>query len=244
MDSKRWWCLLSKNHSILNLREFFHSKKYGFFTQHAAVAIMRHSATMGWLIPLTLFHDCASQCGSFGKIMRNATQLTPKISSWCLWTLDRLPMYVIAIGFTLCHRDINAPFKTIPRPAVLRNFITWTRFPSLLAHSYDNPPVTTGGFPSQRTSNVELWCFRCFYYQGQACEQTVECRWFETQWRSSDVTITKHIGTLGWVLPTAYKYLVRYTLLFLPPAGGVGSFVLIGTHIKAFNVYVYLLLMS
>ena len=35
-----------KNHSILNLRDFFHSEKYGFFTQHAAVAIMRHSATM------------------------------------------------------------------------------------------------------------------------------------------------------------------------------------------------------
>ena len=47
MDSKRWWCLLSNNHSILNLREFFHSEKYRGFTQHAAVAILRHSATMG-----------------------------------------------------------------------------------------------------------------------------------------------------------------------------------------------------
>ena len=36
-----------KNHSILNLREFFHSEKYRVFTQHAAVAIMRHSASMG-----------------------------------------------------------------------------------------------------------------------------------------------------------------------------------------------------
>ena len=36
-----------KNHRILNLRELFHSEKYRVFTQHAAVAIMRHSATMG-----------------------------------------------------------------------------------------------------------------------------------------------------------------------------------------------------
>ena len=48
MDSKRWWCLLSKNHRILNLKEFFHSEKYRAFTQHAAVAILRHSATMGY----------------------------------------------------------------------------------------------------------------------------------------------------------------------------------------------------
>ena len=47
MDSERWWGLLSKNQRILNLREFFHNEKYGVFTQHAAVAVMRHSATMG-----------------------------------------------------------------------------------------------------------------------------------------------------------------------------------------------------
>ena len=47
MDSERWWCLLSKNQKILNLREFFHNEKYRVFTQHAAVAVMRHSATMG-----------------------------------------------------------------------------------------------------------------------------------------------------------------------------------------------------
>ena len=47
MDSERWWGLLSKNQRILNLREFFHNEKYRVFTQHAAVAVMRHSATMG-----------------------------------------------------------------------------------------------------------------------------------------------------------------------------------------------------
>ena len=37
-----------KNQRILNLREFFHNeKKYRVFTQHAAVAVMRHLATMG-----------------------------------------------------------------------------------------------------------------------------------------------------------------------------------------------------
>ena len=47
MDSKRWWCLLSKNHSILNLRELFRSEKYRVFAHYAAVAIWRHSPTMG-----------------------------------------------------------------------------------------------------------------------------------------------------------------------------------------------------
>ena len=47
MDSIRWWCLLSKNHRISNLRELFHNEKYRAFTQHAAIAVMRHSATMG-----------------------------------------------------------------------------------------------------------------------------------------------------------------------------------------------------
>ena len=36
-----------KNQRILNLREFFHKGKYRVFTLHAAVAVMRHSATMG-----------------------------------------------------------------------------------------------------------------------------------------------------------------------------------------------------
>ena len=35
-----------KNHSIFNLREFVQSEKYRVFTQHAAVAILRHSATI------------------------------------------------------------------------------------------------------------------------------------------------------------------------------------------------------
>ena len=30
MDSQRWWSLLSKNYSILNLGKFFHSEKNGF----------------------------------------------------------------------------------------------------------------------------------------------------------------------------------------------------------------------
>ena len=31
--------------------------------------------------------------------------------------------------------------------------------------------VTTGGFPSQKFSNVELWCFRCYWHE-QAVDQT------------------------------------------------------------------------
>ena len=47
MDSKKMMFTLKKNHGILKLREFFRSGKYSFFTQHAAVAIWRHSASMG-----------------------------------------------------------------------------------------------------------------------------------------------------------------------------------------------------
>ena len=42
---------------------------------------------------------------------------------------------------------------------------------TLLALCDGNPPVT-GGFPSQRTSNVELCCFHCWQTE-QAVEQTV-----------------------------------------------------------------------
>ena len=35
-----------KNQRNLNLRGFFHNEKYRVFTQHAAVAVMLHSATM------------------------------------------------------------------------------------------------------------------------------------------------------------------------------------------------------
>ena len=37
----------NENHRILNLRDFFRSEKYMVFTQHAAIAIWRHSASMG-----------------------------------------------------------------------------------------------------------------------------------------------------------------------------------------------------
>ena len=39
----------------MNLREFFHSERYRLFTQHAAVAILRHSATMGKMFLKILF---------------------------------------------------------------------------------------------------------------------------------------------------------------------------------------------
>ena len=84
-----WKMMMStfkKNHSILNLRVFFHIEKYGCFTQHAAVAILRHSATMGLIkhtfschslsawpqvlstirgICLSIYNRiCCNQCGS------------------------------------------------------------------------------------------------------------------------------------------------------------------------------------
>ena len=46
-----------KNHSILNLREFFHSEKYTFFTQHAAVAILVRSTNSKCCNPVDKFEE-------------------------------------------------------------------------------------------------------------------------------------------------------------------------------------------
>ena len=56
MDSQRWWCLLSKNYSILNLGEFFHSEKYRVFTQYAAATLLRHWATMSYTPRKSVFN--------------------------------------------------------------------------------------------------------------------------------------------------------------------------------------------
>ena len=47
MDSKNDDVYFQKNHSILNLGEFFHSEKYMFLTQHAAATILRNWALLG-----------------------------------------------------------------------------------------------------------------------------------------------------------------------------------------------------
>ena len=79
---------------------------------------------------------------------------------------------------------------------------------ALLALCEGNPPVTTGGFPSQRASNVDLWYFLCCKPE-QAVEQTVitqditwaswhlksltssTCQWFEMPWQAPHVV--KHV---------------------------------------------------
>ena len=50
--------------------------------------------------------------------------------------------------------------------------MTWKRFPLYWALCEENPPVT-GGFPSQRASNVELLCFLCCSPE-QSVKQTIK----------------------------------------------------------------------
>ena len=47
------------------------------------------------------------------------------------------------------------------------------------------PPVTSG-FPAQKVSNVEMWCFRCLE---KRLNEHWNCQWFEMPWRSCDVTV-------------------------------------------------------
>ena len=73
MDSKRWCCLLSKNYSILNLGEFFHSEKYRVFTQYAATTILRHWATMSWRWwwPSWTLQQCGGSSKTWSRSTRN-----------------------------------------------------------------------------------------------------------------------------------------------------------------------------
>ena len=93
MDSIRWWCLLSKNHRISNLRELFHSEKYRAFTQHAAVAVMRHSATIHSSIPDSKTAAYGHQSNS-GRYMLGQYR-TAVISKW--------HSYLDFADVTICH---------------------------------------------------------------------------------------------------------------------------------------------
>ena len=48
----------------------------------------------------------------------------------------------------------------------------------------------TSGFPSQKASNTELWCFLSHQPMNKLLHKQSSCQWFETPWRSHDVTVT------------------------------------------------------
>ena len=47
----------------------------------------------------------------------------------------------------------------------------------------------TSGFSSQRATNADLWYLHCFILN-KLLKMQSNCRWFETPWRSSKVTVT------------------------------------------------------
>ena len=62
------------------------------------------------------------------------------------------------------------------------------KLPTILALWEGNPPVT-GGFPSQKASSVELGYCLWSTPEHMVEKKQWKCRWFETPWRSCDVTV-------------------------------------------------------
>ena len=97
MDSKRWDVYYCKNHSIVSLRELFRR----VFTQHAAVAILHRSATIGWtghvylILIVYAFSQWRLQCGchsmlSVGDLSIKYRILYTKVSE--IQTFDSFPV--------------------------------------------------------------------------------------------------------------------------------------------------------
>ena len=75
-------------------------------------------------------------------------------------------IYTLALGIS-CHKPGKGKSNPTPKSGGVTSNISWwclhmKTLYQFLAFCEENPPVTVSdGFPSQRTSNVELWCFLC-----------------------------------------------------------------------------------
>ena len=59
----------------------------------------------------------------------------------------------------------------------------------ITGHLWGNPPPVMSGFPSQRSSNTELWCFFVLSLNKLLNKQS-SCWWFERPWSSCDISVT------------------------------------------------------
>ena len=74
--------------------------------------------------------------------------------------------------------------------------MAWKRIPEKTTLCEGNP-LATGGFPSQKASNVELWLFLCCDLE-QTVEQTVELQETWEPCRSCTVTVMTPFFSSGW----------------------------------------------
>ena len=139
MDSKRWWSLLSKNRSILNLREFFHSEKYGFFY---TTCCGRHNASLGHYRCNILL-----VCHAWKKILLDWYAVWKLISSHIFGAL-MCPLYSVNQGITgtrglfnikkpSCqYRKFHCEDRTILSPSYLHNRMFYTGKMTFLIESW------------------------------------------------------------------------------------------------------------
>ena len=74
---------------------------------------------------------------------------------------------------------------------------------TLLALCEGNPPLT-GGFPSQRVSNVGLWCIFVAILN-KLLNKVLRSWWFETPWHSGDITVMDVITYLIYELSLQWR---------------------------------------
>ena len=113
MDSKRWWCLLSKNYSILNLGEFFHSEKYRFFLHNM---LLRHIASLGH----NGLRDWSGEGGRELRQQHPRALLSGVDRPWSLPIITRLKNVVSNI-FTTKYVQIN---NQVERRRLLDSIVT------------------------------------------------------------------------------------------------------------------------
>ena len=112
-----------------------------------------------------------------------------KISSakWRKFRLSSLCSCKI-VWFIGDHTRCQYALDTMPRTVASR---TWWRHDagtlSALLALCERNPLVTGGFPSQRASNGSFDVFFCLSLNNQLHKMSI-CRWFETEWRSCDIT--------------------------------------------------------
>ena len=106
-----------------------------------------------------------------------------------------------------------APFELYYGTKVVTNYTSCTSaegttFPddvimlSALLALCEGNPLVINGFPSQRVSNVEFWCFFDFGFDSRLKKMS-RCRWFEAPCRSCDTPQGDKVGRLHvfkWIL--------------------------------------------
>ena len=122
--------------------------------------------------------------------------LTPTLRS--SWQTRWLPA---ATHSSQVRRTVNSPWRH-----------DLETFSALLALCEGNPPVT-GGFPSQRTSNAEMFFFDIPL--NKRMNKHLSCRWFEMPWRFYYIVVIWHTeARTKWSLTFLYAFHSQKMFIF------------------------------